>query len=287
MKDVIIVGSGYAGLNAYHEIKGSGDVKLFSLSPKFTYYTGIYRYLVKGKPYEKGIDMTTQAKVKEIDLKDGSVVLDRGTLKPESLIVAVGCNREKQEKSVLEGWKGRCFATEDPYDEYIAIQLALLKGAKHHTSFLKWLGPQVSSGIRDFLEDTGITTCESPDVVIPRCDPNPLIGDFLKVDSRLRKGKSYVVGDAADLGPKLGELSMRMGAYAGRDILGKSKGPFSPVFIHMFFNQRGKGVRVITDYPWGGSRSVVKRSFVYNFMKDFLPWYYLKRNGKMGFLSRL
>ncbi|BCU66636.1 hypothetical protein HS7_00730 [Sulfolobales archaeon HS-7] len=280
---VAIIGAGYAGLNAYYSLKGR-SVEIISEGENFTFYTNSY---LQDKIAR--VDFVRVSKVTEVDLKDGSFKAKQEE-KPDVLIVAVGCNHTEQLKVIRDYIsKGGCISSETKYDEYMAIQSALYlskrsRAAKYHGEFMKWLGRGVDQKLSNFLERNGVDTCESPSHVIPQCNPN-LFDEFIPVNSYLMHGRTFVIGDIADYGPKLGELSMRMGIHVGREIShGLSR--FIPIYIHMFQGKK-RGLRIVSDVPWGGRKVIVRESVLYNFMKSFINVYYPLRKGRMGFLVKI
>jgi hypothetical protein len=322
---VLILGAGYAGLNAYYELQNNTrrdkriSVKIISSADKFALNTFMLRHIITstGRYTFDLPRFVKKAEVRELDMTSRVVVTNEGKEEPDAIIVALGCRREGLQDMVSKSMElSRVkVGVEDPYDEYIALQLAFYlkaagKDVEYSAGYMRWLGADVERIILSFCEEAGIKIGEQKparmkgleeetrglgdalegdggSITIPRAKPPPPLDSFIRVDERLRVRDSvYAAGDVVSLGPKLGELAMRMGVYAAKDLLGRVDSPFRPVFINILENGRGVGAHIRSDLPWGGCRQSVKVSRIRSFMKRFLERYYIYRKGKMGFLVR-
>ncbi len=61
---VLILGSGYAGLNAYYNLSSSFDKELVSESNEFIFYTAYFRHLMNKTNYISKISFINQKKLK-------------------------------------------------------------------------------------------------------------------------------------------------------------------------------------------------------------------------------
>ena len=288
--DTLIVGSGYAGLNAYHLIKST----LISDKPEFIFYTAATKNLIFGRNlrYSKRLTFVKGEKVTDFDLKSKWVKTDKNDYNPENLIIAAGCDKTEiinaimriKEKSKIS------ISSEDPLIDYLAIQLAfyfkkLGKEVKYHGSFLSYLGENISKTLMEYMDKYGIKYTEKPEDIIPSCKPSYPF-EFYKVDQNLKYQNSFILGDLIEGFPKLGELAMRTGIYAANYLKNKKTSPFKPIFI-IIIDTGKEGIHIRSNKLWGGNIESVKISKIRKVMKGFIERYYLIRNGKMGILYYL
>lgn len=288
--DTLIVGSGYAGLNAYHLLKST----LISDKSEFIFYTAAIRNIVFGDNlrYSKRLPFVKEEKVVDFDLKSKWIKTNKNEYNPENLIIAAGCDKTEiinaimriKEKSKIS------IGSEDPLIDYLVIQLAfyfkkLGKEVKYHGNFLNYLGENISSLLMKYMDKYGIKYTERPEDIIPSCKPSYPF-EFYKVDQNLRYQNSFVLGDLIDGFPKLGELAMRTGIYVANFIKNKEKKPFKPIFITIIDTGK-EGIHIRSNKLWGGNLESVKISKIRKIMKRIIERYYLIRNGKMGLLYYL
>ncbi len=287
----LVLGAGYAGLNAYYNIRGSKT--LISRARTFTFYTAMLRNLVRPTKYTTSLGFVIEEEVKEIDVDSKTIKTNRGKYEADNIVVSLGCVREGMEK-LLEKAKNEdhlVIGSEDMLDEYLALQIAfyakrLGKDVKYSGSPLSWLGKNVEEKVTYLLGKYGISVYEKANLVVPRCRP-PDFFDFAKVNENLEvKEGVYVVGDLIYGWPKLGELAMRTGRFVGRRINGH-KERFEPVFIFILDTGMGEGLHIRSKVPWGNPWNVAKVSRVRPLMKRFIEKYYILRKGNMGFLFYL
>jgi|BEDMetMinimDraft_2_1075160.scaffolds.fasta_scaffold06041_2 hypothetical protein len=287
---VLILGAGYAGLNAFYSIpKGT----LIADSPYFTFYTAYLRNLLKPTPYQAPLPKgTIMGEIKDFDMKGRWVKLDGMKLEGDSMILALGCRRPKitQVLQELRNSSHPSLRAQYIYDEYIALQAVLYLrsrglSAKYCGSPLSWLGKRVEEAVSNSLQEIGVKVSESCEKELPAPEPHELVGSFMRPKADLSVDRdTYVAGDLIE-GPKLGELAMRTGAIAGANALGKGLA-LRPIFINIL--DFGKfGVHVRSNVPWGGSYQSVKKSPLRTLMKRFIERYYIWRIGKMGLLAKL
>lgn len=287
---ILIAGAGYAGLNAYYNIK-SKNKYIIADRDEFVFYTSYLRNIVEPKRYKVPLNFVKKERVLDIDLNGLVVKTDKGVYEPDILIVALGCKRKGIDELLnIRNMDNICVSAEDKYDSYLALQTAFYaknigKNVKYSGNYMEWLGSKVGEVIRKEVEEK-LGTCEYPNFIIPACEP-PEIG-FLKVNQYLEvKPNVYAIGDIIDGWPKLGELAMRSGKYVGELINSSDrKVPFKPIFIHILdFGDRGIHIR--SNVPWGGDFQEVKISILRRYMKRFIENYYIWRKGNMGFLYYL
>lgn len=299
-KDLLIIGSGYSGLNTYYEMnKGQFKVKIISSSDEFRFYSSTLRGLFfTGRsdrfklPKFVGVE-----KVLEVDLSRRVVKTERRMYEPDIIVVASGCARPGLDQFLTDLAKSQriSIGAEYLYDEYIVLQAALyLKAMGKDVSYcgtpLGWLGKRIEDVVRESIEEAGVRMCETAEHILPAPKPSEPFERFLRVDDNLLvKGtdSSYAVGDAADLGPKLGELAMKMGLHVARQINEGTSSTFKPSFVNIIDTGRGKGMHLRSNILWGGVHEKIKMSYVRLLFKRFIEFYYPKRRGKMGFLKYL
>ncbi|MEM3949341.1 MAG: pyridine nucleotide-disulfide oxidoreductase, partial [Saccharolobus sp.] len=178
-------------------------------------------------------------------------------------------------------------------DEYLGIQLAfylrkLNKEVSYYGPVLKWLGEKVSTKVLELLEKNRIRLSEKSDDIIPACEPNEVIGDFLPINDKLEyKNDVFVIGDMIKNYPKLGELAMREGIYVGKLISKKINESFKPIFINIIDTGKGGAIHIRSNFPWNGNFESVRVSKLRAIMKRFIERYYIIRKGKMGILYNL
>jgi NADH dehydrogenase FAD-containing subunit len=292
---IFILGSGYAGLNAYYNIKGGAEKILLSHENKFVFYTAYLRNLIKNTKYEVSLNFVRKEDVKDVDISNLEIKTDKGEYKADKIIIALGCKRPNLEyimerinnKNVKEEM---CITAEDEYDDYLALQITLYskiagKNVRYHGNFLSYLGNKVANVVSE-LTQKYIKTCEEPNLIIEKCVPPEFTG-LLSVNSYLEVKKSvYAIGDIIKGWPKLGELAMREGIYIGKKISGKLEGEFEPIYIHIVDTGR-EGIHIRSKVPWGINYQEVKVSKIRSLMKRFIEKYYIWRKGNMGFLYYL
>lgn len=285
--NTLIVGAGYAGLNAYHILKSQivSDKKDFLF---FTAYTRKLLFNEKIKFY-KTLKFVKQEKVVDFDLKSKWVKTEKTEYAPDNLIISAGCDKSHIIDKIKEIRKKEniSLSSEEPLNDYLTIQLAfylkkLGKEVKYHGDYLNYLGEKVSNVIRSYMEKYGIRYTERPEDLIPTCSPSYPFESY-KVDEYLRYKNTFILGDLINGFPMLGELAMRTGIYAASHIMKKTNSPFKPIFITIIDTSR-EGIHIRSDKPWGGYIQSVKVSKIRQIMKRFIERYYLFRNGKMGIL---
>ncbi|QGA67872.1 FAD-dependent oxidoreductase [Sulfolobus sp. E11-6] len=297
-RKVVIVGAGYSGLNAYYELARHIDKTLIADKAQFVFYTAYLQKLVFGKNirYTASIKPSIISTVKEIDLERKTVKIENGTeIQGYKLILALGCKREHQLDVIRKIMvKDRVnIGVENYLDEYLGIQLAfylrkLNKEVSYSGPVLKWLGEKVSTKVLELLEKHGIRLSEKSDDIIPACEPNEVIGEFLPINDKLEyKNDVFVIGDMIKNYPKLGELAMREGIYVGRLLSKKINESFKPLFINIIDTGRGEAIHIRSNVPWNGNFDSVKVSKLRAMMKRFIERYYILRKGKMGILYNL
>jgi len=292
---VLILGSGYAGLNAYYNLSSSFDKELVSESNEFIFYTAYFRHLMDKTNYISKIAFINQKKVKEIDLKRREVKFtDNSTESPDLLIIALGCDKSKTTSKINETFSASeiSLGSESWRDEMIAIQLAFYlkkmgKKVSYYGDLLRWAGEKTSDLVKKELENAGITITEKAETIIPECRQWESIGEFnYSRNFEISKGV-YAIGDIIKGWPRVGELAMRSGVFLGRYLSGKEKGDFIPILINILDTGRGKAIHIRSDKPWGGKYESVKVSRARSIMKRFIEKHYISRKGNMGFLYKL
>ncbi|BFH74416.1 hypothetical protein SJAV_23600 [Sulfurisphaera javensis] len=285
----LIIGTGYAGLNAFHVIK---DAELVSDNSTFIFYTAYLRSLFFGGKFSKKLNFIKEEKVIEYDLKSKWVKTTKNEYNVDNLIVAAGCDKNEIINTIntIVRKDKVSISSEDPFNDYLAIQIAfylrkLGKEVKYNGRYMDYLGDKISSTILKYTEKYGIKYTEKAEDILPSCKPSYPF-NFFKVNEYLQYENSFIIGDLISGFPKLGELAMRSGIYVGNYILGKTKKPFKPIFITIIDTGR-EGIHIRSDRLWGGSTEIVKVSKIRQLMKRFIEKYYLIRNGKMGFLYYL
>jgi len=297
-KKVIILGAGYAGLNAFYEISRKYNTILISDTDNFVFYTGFLRNLIfNGKhKYITKIRPTIVDRVKEIDIERKTVKTSNGKeIDGDILILALGCDRKNQLNFIRKVVSKNkvSLGVEDKFDEYLAIQLAFYlrrinKQVAYYGSTLKWLGENVSHNLIKVMEKYGMRIAENAEDIIPSCKPNEVIGEFLPVNDSLEyKPNIFVIGDLIKSFPKLGELAMREGFFLGKNLSKKSSNVFKPIYINIIDTGWGEAIHIRSNLPWGGNLVNVKISKLRAIMKRVIEKYYIIRKGKMGFFYYL
>ncbi|BDC19040.1 hypothetical protein [Acidianus sp. HS-5] len=289
---IFILGSGYAGLNAYYNMKNKGNVKIISQEGKFIFYTSYIKNLIKETRYYTELNFISKETVKDVDISNLEIKTDRTTYKADKLIIALGCRRPHLDDIMnkLRREDGFCISAEDEYDDYLVLQIALYlnvagKNVKYHGNFLSYLGDKVANTVSEVTQKY-IKTCEEPNLIIEKCIP-PNFTDFLNVNENLEVRENvYAIGDIIKGWPKLGELAMREGIYVGKKLSGKIEGSFRPVYIHIIDTGK-EGIHIRSKIPWGINYQEVKVSKIRSLMKRFIERYYILRKGNMGFLYYL
>ncbi|MDG6939758.1 MAG: NAD(P)/FAD-dependent oxidoreductase [Nitrososphaerota archaeon] len=294
---VLIVGAGYAGINAYHRLGRRHEVKILSAGPDFVFHTAKMRdAFFGGVPSSFRLpDFVARERVREVDVGARVVLTDAGRHEPDVLVLAQGCRRDGVDRLFDEALRRESvsLAAAYRYDDYLALQAAfylraLGKKVAYRGEHMRWLGDDVGDAVSRMAEEAGIVGCEAAEFELPPPLPAEPFDSFLKVDDHLKvKDCVYAAGDIADMGPKLGEMAMRMGMYVASQMDGTSSGPFRPRFVYILDNGAGRAAHVRSDVPWGGGRSSVRVSRMRSLMKRFIERYYMIRKGKMGFLSRM
>lgn len=288
---MFILGSGYAGLNAYYNIK-SKNIKIISKEDKFIFYTAYIRNLIKETKYQTNINFVQREVVKDVDFSNLEIKTDKNVYKADKIIIALGCKRPHLEEMMekLKREDNLCISAEDEYDDYLALQLSLYlniagKNVKYHGKFLSYLGNRVANVVSEVTQKY-IKTCEEPNIIIEKCVP-PEFTDFLSVNQELEVKKNvYAIGDIIKGWPKLGELAMREGIYIGKKLSGNVKESFDPIYIHIVDTGK-EGIHIRSKVPWGINYQEVKVSKIRSLMKRFIERYYIWRKGNMGFLYYL
>ncbi|AAT43158.1 FAD/NAD(P)-binding oxidoreductase [Picrophilus oshimae] len=282
--DVVVLGSGYSGLNAFYNIKSKSKV-LISNKKYLNYYKshGYKRIELKNILNENVID---------IKFEENLVKTDKNEYNYKNLVIALGCSRTDQIRFLecLENKDNISLASENDFDDYILIQELfylkyLGKNVKYHGNYMNFLGNRISSAIKSIMDRNGIEFSERYDFKMPMCMPNPLFKDFLRTDSKFRLNNNvYAIGDVIDSWPKLGELSMRHGRYVA-DLINGLNYEFKPVFINIIDTYNGSAFRIKSTRPWNGNTERISKGIYVHYMKEFLHYYYKIRRGKMGFLT--
>ncbi len=293
--NVIILGAGYAGLNAYYELKRRGiNAEILSADNVFQIKNAWLRSKILKRKDRSCFTLpgfVRRCKIKDIDISSKTVFTDDGRFDADKLIIAMGAQRRNLDSFVESLLRAEhiSLAAAFKYDEYIAIQIAFYlnavgKRVHYHGGYLDWLGERVERRVRMLAESEGIKQADKAEQVLPPSEPPYPLGSFLKVDEFLSVADGvYAAGDVVDIGPKVGELAMRMGVHAAGMIAGNTK-PFKPIFINIIDTGRGEGIHIRSDLPWKGNIQSVKTSRLRYIMKRFLERYYVYRKGKMGFL---
>lgn len=289
---IFILGSGYAGLNAYYNIKGGAGKVILSRESKFIFYTAYLRNLIKNTKYEVSLNFVQKEEIKDVDISNLEIKTNKGEYKADKIIIALGCERPNLARIMekIRNDKEICITAEDEYDDYLALQIALYskiagKNVKYHGKFLSYLGNKVANVVSEVTQKY-IKTCEEPNLIIEKCVPPEFTG-LLSVNSYLEVKKNvYAIGDIIKGWPKLGELAMREGIYVGKRISGKLEGGFEPIYIHIVATGR-EGIHIRSKVPWGINYQEVKVSKIRSLMKRFIEKYYIWRKGNMGFLYYL
>lgn len=294
---VLILGAGYAGINAYYELKKRGfEVNILSDTDRFVISSSWLRNNIfqRRSNYSFKLDFVKKAIIKEVDISSRTVYTNAGKCEAEKIVIALGAKRSGFDdfiKSLLKKDRVSLGAIYK-YDEYIALQIAfylasLHKKVSYSGSYLSWLGEKVERIIRIAAEMRGIKDSGNPEDLIPPPIPPEPFDSFIRADSNLSvSGSVYAAGDIVDLGPKLGELAMRMGIYVAKRIAGEESGPFSPIFINII-ELGDKAVHIRSKYPWGSDYQSVKMSKLRLVAKRIIERYYMLRKGRMGFLVNL
>ncbi|MCH1770629.1 MULTISPECIES: FAD/NAD(P)-binding oxidoreductase [Metallosphaera] len=288
----LIIGGGYAGLNAYYSLKGNATV--LSRSDEFRFWTAELRKVVEPKIATRTkVPFVEIGEVKDVDLSSRVVQVNGERIQATNLVIAPGCVRENLNEIMGESVKLSrvTLGSQDERDEYLVLQLAfylkkLRKDVKVKTSYLKWLGEPLVSEVSALLEQAGIGTTESPDLVLDECTP-PHPFSFYEVNQFLEVRQGiFAAGDIIKGWPKLGELAMRTGIYIGQRIR-EYVGEFKPIFIFILDDGRGTGLHVRSTFPWGGRQLSITKSRIRPLFKRFIERYYIWRKGNMGFLINL
>lgn len=292
---ILILGSGYAGLNAYYNIK-SKDKYIISDRDEFIFYTSYIRNIVEDRKYKVRLNFVKKERIIDIDLDSMRVKTNKGVYEPDILVIALGSKREGIDNLLnLRKMDNICISIEDTYDSYLALQMAfyaknLGKTIRYNGNYMEWLGEKIGNIVRQIVEEK-LGTCEYPNFVVPKSEP-PDIG-FLDVNQYLEvKPNVYAAGDIINGWPKLGELAMRSGKYVGELITNSNntnksaRKAFKPIFINIL-DIGSKGIHIRSNVPWGGDFQEVKMSTIRHYMKRFIENYYIIRKGNMGFLYYL
>lgn len=291
--EVLILGSGYSGVNVYYNIRKKGKL-IISDSNEFKFYTSLWRNNLDtiDKIY---LDFVKTDSIKDIDIKARCIKSAKlGEICAENIIIALGCDKSKliaTMRDILK-YNNVSITVEDPLIEYLGLQFAfylkrLGKDVKYYGNYLSMLGDKVSQSVQALMEKYNIRSAERADIVIPSCEPPQSLG-FLKVNERLELAKGvYAIGDIIYGWPKLGELAMREGVFLGKGINKGVTKKFNPIFIYILDTGFGNAIHIRSDVFWGGTFQSVKRSRIRSFMKRFIEHYYVFRKGNMGFLYYL
>jgi len=280
---VLIIGSGYGGINSYYSIRDKSNVRIIDSRTNTIYHA-------KSRDINIRTPGAIVENIKEINVEKPYVLTDKNEYFPEKLVIATGCDRQNQlefmNKSAL--YNNMYLGSKNEYDDYILIQYILKLNklgihAGYSGKFLSFLGEDVETKVREFLRISGIPTAEKEDVLFPECSPN-IFENFINVDKNLMVNKDvYAIGDALDWKAKCGELSMRQGAFVGRHINGKTSN-FKPIFITILDNLNGIGLRIKSTKPWNSGIISAHIGRKYSIMAEFLMHYYGFRKGNMGIL---
>ncbi|BCU71290.1 pyridine nucleotide-disulfide oxidoreductase [Stygiolobus caldivivus] len=293
MMKTLIVGAGYAGLNAYYSL--NKNAQILSDKDYFLFYTAYLRAMLnlsRGK-YTANLNFVTLGKVIEYDLDQKWVKTKEGKeFNPDNLVLAVGCDRSGQLSFIdkILSKEKISISVETSQEDYLAVQLAFYlrnrgKNVSYCGNALQDLGERVSNAIMESMQEKGIRIEEKCEDIIPECRP-PYPFDFFDVDPFLRYKGVYVIGDLIKGYPKVGELAMRTGIYVAKYIKKETVDPFTPIFINII-DTGDYALHIRSNKLWGGNIEVVKRSKVRSLMKRFIERYYIFRKGKMGLLYYL
>ncbi|AGO60821.1 hypothetical protein [Ferroplasma acidarmanus] len=281
---VLILGGGYGGINAYYGIRDKRHVAIID-SKRDSVYHG------KSRDIRMKVPAPIIENIKKVDIEEPYVQTDRHEYYPEKLVISTGCNRESQIEFMSKShlYNNMYLGSKNEYDDYILIQyiLKLNKAgirAGYSGNFLSFLGKEVETKVRKFLEISGVPLSPEPDFLLPECSPN-IFENYINVDKNLMVNENtYAIGDVLDWSAKCGELSMRQGAFAGRHMSGKVH-DFKPVFITILDNLKGTGIRIKSTEPWNSGIASAHIGGEYSLMAGFLMRYYGFRNGNMGILQ--
>jgi hypothetical protein len=288
----LIVGAGYAGLNAYYSLDSA---IILSRTSVFKYWTAELRRVID--PSVRGevkIPFVRVEEVNDLDIGSRMVRTNLGTYVAENLILAPGCIRPNLTQLIQESLKRKevSLGVEDEKDEYLILQLGfylkrLGKDVKIAGNFLRFLGTEVENKVLELTTRYGLKSTESPELVLDECKVQEpfqayTVNQYLEI-----KGGVYAAGDVVKGWPKLGELAMRSGVYIGERVKGRNRGSFKPIFIFILDTGHGIGLHVRSTKPWGEDNVSLRVSRLRPLMKRFLERYYIWRRGKMGFLINL
>ncbi|MCG3108048.1 hypothetical protein L3N51_00326 [Metallosphaera sp. J1] len=290
--DNLIVGGGYAGLNAYYTLGRKATI--LSRSDEFRFWTAELRKIVEPRLTTRTkVPFVEVGEVRDLDLPSKMVLVNGDRIYANNLVIAPGCVRKNFDEIIAESLKlsSVTLGSQDERDEYLILQLAfylkrLGKDVKVKSSYLSWLGNQVREEISALLTWTGVGTTETPSLVLDECVP-PHPFSFYEGNQFLETRPGvYVAGDIIKGWPKLGELAMRTGIYVGQRLRGHG-GEFKPIFIFILDSGKGIGVHIRSTVPWGGTAVSIGKSRIRPIFKRFIERYYIWRKGKMGFLIKL
>ncbi|AEB94300.1 FAD/NAD(P)-binding oxidoreductase [Metallosphaera cuprina] len=291
--DTLIIGSGYAGVNAYYTLKRRGLI--ISKNKNFIFWTAKLRNIVsRNLKFAAPLPFVEERTVIDLDLQSKIIQTEQEKIYANNLIIAPGCERQNYDKVIKEAMSRSTISlgTVSHFDEYLLLQLGfylrrLGKDVKVNTSYLSWLGSDVENQVRQLVSRAGLGYTEKPELIIDECTSvHPFT--FYTPSRFLELYKNvYVAGDIIKGWPKLGELAMRTGIYVGGRILNKRMEEFKPTFIFILDGGFGEGLHIRSTKPWGGDYVSVKRSRIRPLLKRFIERYYVLRRGKMGFLINL
>lgn len=294
--DTLILGSGYAGLNAYYYVRNKNKL-ILSDSLYFKFYTGLWNSNFEMNSISVKLNFVKTDNIKDIDIKARCVKTTHlGEICSDTLIIGLGCDKTKVIRFIADilHQDSVAISAENPYDDYLIVQLAfylrkLGKDVKYYGNYMSWLGDKVSEVLSSLMKKYNIKQSEKAEYVLPSCEPSFPLG-FLKVNEKLEVYNNvYAIGDIIYGWPKLGELAMREGVFIGKKLskAESSLSSFSPIFITIIDTLYGEGLHIRSDVPWGGNYVSVKRSKLRALMKKFIERYYIFSKGKMGILYYL
>ncbi|MEM3267379.1 MAG: hypothetical protein QXR69_01665 [Conexivisphaerales archaeon] len=295
--NMLILGAGYAGLNVYYRIRRRVGVRIIASSDMFVFETARLRSVILNKQnyYVQLPSYIIKETVTDLDIDSRQVITNHGRYEADIIVIALGSIRSGLDKILYTATKSDrpSIASESRYDEYIALQMALYLNSKkkqvsYAGGFMDWLGEEVSKTVRSVVEESGIKIVDKADYIIPAPQPPAPLDSFIKVDENLMiKDGVYAAGDIVDMGPKLGEMSMKMGIHVANSINVGRPLRFEPMFTYIMDTSSGKGIHIKSNLPWRGSYQSVKVSALRLLFKRFIERYYIYRKGNMGFLALL
>ncbi|WP_061951628.1 FAD/NAD(P)-binding oxidoreductase [Acidiplasma cupricumulans] len=121
MDNIMILGSGYSGLNAYYRLRRKFNVKIITRDYYLNYYLFNNPVRIKLK------DDIINEQVKDVNIEKREIITDKNVYNADKIIIATGCDRNNQitflEKMKLEN--NMAIGSQNEFDEYIVINFIL------------------------------------------------------------------------------------------------------------------------------------------------------------------